>query len=327
VLSRLYERVSGLAISILCEESQIERASFWERSRSFWARPGVTHISGVLPGVRWPLSLDGDLLRWVSALGDIEDVRRADLVLSDNLAGVLEHRPDAMLLGSFLWSDVLAAAYPDSSTAQAFVEHERALLAKHRPSMLCVGDIAMPGVLERTHAVALPWMCEHDRVTATPPSRPRIMVIGGATGAADGMLARIVRALVAHGGWDVASPPHLGAPIAFDFGPEELASATLVVCRPGVGTITDCVAQHVPMLLVRESESNVELSFNAKRLGELGIGRDLGTQPEDRAVVIAVEETLERLSPMRQRMATVQRNGLHSAVDELAKHLDRAGAQ
>ena len=33
-----------------------------------------------------------------------------DLVLSDNLVGVLSRRPDALLLGSFLWSDVLGAA-------------------------------------------------------------------------------------------------------------------------------------------------------------------------------------------------------------------------
>ncbi len=326
LLDRLHDTLD-VTTTVLCEDSQVERAAAWDRSRRFWQRPNVKRISGVLPGVTWPLSVDGGLLRWLDRLAELPELAAADLVLSDNLAGVLQHRSDAVLLGSFLWSDVLAAAYPELADVQAFVEHERALLARHRPPMLCVGDIAMPGVLERTDAVRLPWFC--DQPAAPRPranERKRVAVIGGATGAADAMLGRVVTTLAQRGEWELSSAPHLGAPHEFRFTAEEFAATDLVVCRPGIGTVTDCIAQRVPMLVMHESATNVELAHNGQRLAALGFARDLGAAPVERDVLHAVEETLDTdsLARIRAQLADAACDGFTRAIGYL---VDRLGEQ
>ena len=114
------------------------------------------------PGVQWssdpdPYSHDC-LFSWADRLGDVPDVRDARLGLSDNLAGFLQMRPDAVLMGSFLWSDVLETAYSQNSNVRRFAEWERGLLDRFRPSMLCVGQMVMPEAAERTRVVPLPWM-------------------------------------------------------------------------------------------------------------------------------------------------------------------------
>src|SRR5829696_3227016 len=151
VLGSFLDRGGEADITIVGEAWQREAASRWaagalvERHRASW-RHGI-----VQPGVGWSVAADryrdGSLLEWEARLDQVPELARADVVVSDNLAGVLTRRPDALLAASFLWSDVLDAAAPSSPDVGAFVAHERALLQAHRPEMLCVRDLVMPGVL------------------------------------------------------------------------------------------------------------------------------------------------------------------------------------
>lgn len=89
----------------------------WQRLCDLLAA-GARVRSGVMaPGVGWSADAsvyeDGRLRGWLRRLARVEEIAAADLVLSDNLPGVLELRADAVLSGSFLWSDVLGEAYGD----------------------------------------------------------------------------------------------------------------------------------------------------------------------------------------------------------------------
>jgi len=338
LLSRIVERLPDVRIDVLCEKWQVERMFDWIRSRNLWSH-NIKFITGVMePGVRWSISpelySDGRLLVWEERLRDIPALQDADLVLSDNLAGVLSQRPDAVLIGSFLWSDVLDKAFPDNKYVREFVEHERDLLARYKPSMLCVGDIAMPGVFDRTQAIQLPWFCEGESETSyeeatepNPVKSPVIAILGGATSSAEDPLSRVMQTLALKPELTLALPSKAlssfaskpsATVIPFNYKLSDYAQCSAVVCRPGIGTLTDCIAGNVPIIAVYEP-GNSEMAHNAKRIEELGFGFNLGVNPhEDR-----INETIANIiqnemnACFKKRMKTISCDGFKKAVNWL----------
>jgi hypothetical protein len=320
ILAQLVTRGRVNRLDLLCEAWQVERNQSWRPMEVLRAAGATLHHEIMSPGPRWPLPDDDDarLSGWIDRARALPAVNDADLVLSDNLGGALALRADAVLLGSFLWSDVYARAANDSARVQRFVEHERGLLAAHRPPMLCVADLAMPGVTERTAAVPLPWMCE-DVVVGTVHAAPgeRVAVLGGAAGAADELLVDVAAALV-RAGHDVAVPrawlARLPAGRVREFGhaPEDFAACAAIVCRPGTGTLTQCVAANVPVVAVREA-GNLEMEHNAARVAALGLGVDAGAAPASEAILAAIERV--RASDARAHLAARAKDGVARAAD------------
>jgi len=300
-------------LTIACEAWQVERTSTWPAlvrvQKHAELVHGITH-----PGIKWSArsgAYDEALWTWVERLRP--HARVADLVVSDNLVGALEVRPDAVLMGSFLWADVLEAAHPENPFVREFVARDRALLASIRPPMLCVADIAMPGVTTSTAAVPLAWMCETIApLRPDPRVSPRIGVFGGATGSSGSVLEAAAALLekrftVERGGESEA----------------EYDRYDVVVCRPGVGTITGCIAARVPMVLAYEA-ANSELSHNAARLAALGVAIDCGTP----AHPLAIEQAVDRWLDPEVRRAGIARfaalpvHGLDGAARWLIERLE-----
>lgn len=301
ILAELQRSRPDLRITLVARKWQIERVANWPAWQALLAR-GMTCVPDLLgPGVQWHTEAhhydDGRLMAWLGRLPDVPGLLDARMVLSDNLPGVLAYRSDAIVLGSFLWSDVLEHAYPDSPAVMEFVAHERECLVRHRPPMICIDAMAMPGVRTRTTAVGFPWMVEPSSIldppvlaaddgatttTATTMKRKRrrVALVGGATGMVDAALMQVAQ--MWHGITDVelalprqwrgASVPDA---VPFDFCADDYRRCHLVVCRPGIGTVTDCVAHAIPMVAVYEPE-NLELQHNARRLAEMGMAVDAG---------------------------------------------------
>ncbi len=259
-------------------------------------------------GVRWSSDAsayrDGSLFAWEKHLRSLPAFRRARLVLSDNLATVLAHRPDAVLSGSFLWSDVLEKAHGGEPEVRKFVELERQLLAKHKPLMLGVEALAMPSVKRQTRWKGFGFFTQGPRWPLRLPSGQtyRIAVLGGATAAARKLLLQAVRELAAGKDYQLLLPEGLlqaaqaegiGNTALFGFRAEDFASCHLVICRPGVGTLTDCVETATPLVAVYEA-GNAEMEHLGRLVEKLGLGRNAGQSP--------VRELVEKmLDPEQQK--------------------------
>ena len=312
VFDRLLAQRS-VSLTIACEKWQIERTATWPALQRVQQR--ARFVYGVTqPGVQWRArahEYGEELFTWENRL--LEHTAQADIVVCDNLPGALAVRPDTVLMGSFLWADVLEHAHGSSAEVRQLVARDRALIAEHRPPMLCVGDIAMPAVLSSTAAVPLPWMCEKTGLPARALSadRPRVGVFGGATGSASEVLEAAAKQLE-------------GRYIVERGGEAEARYETydLVVCRPGIGTVTGCIADRVPMVLAYEP-ANLELAHNAARLASLGVALDCGTNAGAETIAEAVERALD---PVRHRaasetMAQLGDGGLDAAARWLAAML------
>ncbi len=320
VLDALARRVPACRVTVVCEPWQIEALTTTGSARRVLGAAAI--VSGVTePGVRWTTYAgaydDGRLLDWELRLGASGVLDDADLVVSDNLVGVLDARPDTVLFGSFLWSDIFAGSDSTPAAVGRFVAHERGLLNRHRPPMVCVGDVAMPGVVDRTEAVPVSWMCDEEFIGAGEHSDV-IAVLGGRSGALDDPLAAAAAQLLANGYRVAASAPVLAAlphglrwsATLFEHSAEDYRCG-VVVCRPGTGAITDCVAAGVPMALFHDG-SNGEMSHNARRATELGIGIEVTTVPD----LLYAAEVL--LGPggdaARSRIVELPKNGLEEAA-------------
>jgi hypothetical protein len=324
ILGAYLDRGGVGEITIVGTPWQREAAKGWT-SGARVEHHGATWRHGIVEdGVRWSTApdryRDGSLVGWEERLAGVPELEDADVVVSDNLVGVLTRRPDALLAASFLWSDVLASASPATPEVTTFVEHERALLAEHRPEMLCVRDLAMPGVWERTRAHPVGWMCPEP--ATEPAGGSRVAVLGGRTGEADEMLAAVAGAVGA-AGFDVAAGDAIGGSRTspFDGSPAAWRSVGAVVCRPGAGTLTDCVQWRVPMVCIDEGD-NAEMAHNAARMEAVGFGVDGGRTPAPEAVVAAVQRLAapKAAREARQQLARADRRGLEQAADWLAVH-------
>ncbi len=327
VLHRLVTAHPSVVVTVFCTRRHLEILGDWWRLEGLVAS-GARLVTEVECGVRWPLaSPPEDLLGWRDALAGMPALGRADLVVSDNLAGVLRLRPDAVLQGSFLWSEVLAQ--DSSAEVRRFVANEVSCLRRHRPPMLCVGEIATPAVYRDTDAVPLAWMCE--RPAAAPRSlagRLRIGVCGGTTDAAGhqaswiaGVLARGYDVVVddatrgAHGG------SATGVRVGF-LHEVPMTGVDVVFCRPGAGTVMDCVATNTPFVTFHEPDSP-EMAHIARRLAALGIADTLGESFSIDQVVAAVQRLSDPAEYLARstHLAGLRKDGLDRAADWLAARL------
>ena len=327
VLHRVVSIRSDAQLVVYCSDRQMQSLGDWWRLREL-VDSGVQFVTEIDCGFQWPLvSQDDDLLAWRDRLQSMPGIKSARLVVSDNLAGVLNIRPDAVLMGSFLWSDVLASV--KSKNAHRYVADELSLLRAYVPPMLCVDGIVTPGVLRETNAIRLPWMCE---VAATEPrflsGRPRLGICGGTTEAAASemfyladLLSRDYDVFV-----DSALRPETVAqlPGVADGLQREIPITTvdIVLCRPGAGTVMDCVAANIPFLTFHESDSP-EMAHSASRLSSLGIASTLGPTPSPEQVLAEVSRlaTPDTYNAASARIHALPKDGLGAAAEWLLQKL------
>ena len=317
----------GLEIHIWCEDWQ--RKSYLKNNYN--PKNIIFHYGCMQPGVEWSLDPeiydDGRITSWETRIANESILLSADIVISDNLVGALNIRQDTVLMGSFLWSDIFEKAYPSNNTVQEFIYRERFLLEKYNPDMLCLADLAMPGVLNRTNALPLPWMCTESNINEIPKSKkPRISVQIGLTEAMKNWAAFIIPLLTSISDYEMYLPEYLMKYVpaensdnvqTFNFTQyDDYASRNVVICRPGVGTLTACIGSDTPMILVYEEE-NAEMGHNAECIQKLGLGFDMGFEWDETEIIKTVKILLNPhiYRRTKSRIQSAKKDGLKIASD------------
>ena len=335
VLHAFRQQYPDVSIEVACTEKQLRLTKSWSK-RQLFDQPNTNVTTDLLaPSISWikdPKQLsDGRLVDWEKRLRNWKPLQEADLVLCDNLVGILSIRPDAILMGSFLWADILSHYYPDIPAVRAFAERDYELLNTHRPPMICVDEIAMPGVKERTQAVGVGWFGQERRDRRDPEARKyRLAVLGGATAMAFEQLKSLLKALCKGGDCQLAVPDRLfdrlrqevpaKSMVPFHFEMEDFEQCDLILCRPGIGTITDAIVTSTPILAFHE-EGNIEMEHNARCIEQLGIGRTIGSDLGEERVLPLLQQMLQAAAYKGFVQQLEQRpvNGIEQAVRQIAK--------
>ena len=210
---------------------------------------------------------------WINAFKDIPEFKNADLVVSDNIAAPISHHPNLVLVGSFLWTEVL----PKAQTTIKVIEAEKASLNHRRVPMMHIENMGMSDVTNLTSPSPIPWVTER---TDIKPNRKGILVTCGRSGSEIGKFATLAKQLRSKGVHTIyvdsaiaAYDPDL-SPNLFEFTSEAFQKLELIVCRPGIGILTEAVTYTIPLVtdIVQEND---EMKFNSERLVDLQIGKQL----------------------------------------------------
>jgi UDP-N-acetylglucosamine:LPS N-acetylglucosamine transferase len=238
------------------------------------------------------------------------------------------------LLGSFLWHDV--ARIEDQERVE-IIESEISLLKQIETSMICLEPMAMPGVLEQTNAITVPWMTlTQIDVSLNDLKRIHILFTGGGTGLINDKLAAVALELAAQNpNWSIYLDAKLfnltrksnnGQLNKFNFSQEEFALLDAIVCRPGVGILTDCAQYRIPVLAIGDEE-NQEIKHNTARVQEMGVGIGIDLIQQHPRITAETVMTLvnskESLNKFRNQWRKQATGGAEVAALEILSYMSR----
>lgn len=215
-----------------------------------------------------------ETVAWPERLPNLEAY---DFVISDSLPEILARRPDAILLGHFLWTFVLHDA--DSTHARQV----DAWLAAHRPRMLGTGLLASEQLKSATRYEDVGIFADNE-IGLCPSQRTELLVsigLGAEPAATDALRAVIERlsrretppapfTLVhVEPGLLPPQPPAWMVPASYD--PAMYRRLVAAIVRPGAGTVTDCLARAV-WIVWPQAVDHEEIGHNVRALQAAGLG-------------------------------------------------------
>jgi hypothetical protein len=210
---------------------------------------------------------------WITEVKQSRDNISGTIVL-DNEALLLSVFPEAVVMGSFIWSDVLAEFGNEDAVAVA--DYERNLINNTNPDMLGLTDMAMDGVKTKPGFHGLPWFCNQDGYSQNENKTNHVLVTGGGKietsinllKMADEIFNKIgARIFLDSQLYEISSKKY---PL-FDYSTNAFRFLSAVVCRPGIGILTDCVKFRIPVIACTE-KGHTEINHNALKVDNLGIG-------------------------------------------------------
>lgn len=329
-----FKRVMEVVDNIL-KSSTVEvyvACQSWQKSRiNIISQERLHFVEDLMePGISYKffdqnLFSDKKYMSWEYSIASMQEFQNANLVISDNLCGALDYHDNVMLMGSFLWMDLLARDKRYQSKAADFIDREKMLLNKYRPQMLCVEDIVMPAVRDYTQAVTLPWF---DEISSTKTKNLEnkedhfyVAVLLGRTGVMDTWLDEFMAVAKSRGiQLKLPAPYHekYGVDI-FNFSNEEFQSMDLVLCRPGIGVLTDCIKNRTAFLSVFEA-NNAEMEHNGKVMSAILKTAELGADPDAENVFDCVQSLGANRLKINEIKACLENRKLGGST-EAARHI------
>ncbi len=235
------------------------------------------------PGVSWPLDFKiKNINKWFKKIE--YTLSSSDLIVSDNLSAPLIKFSNVVLMGSFLWSDVYEYAFPNDKKIIDFILEERSLLENKKPEMICIEDIAMDNVIKLTNPILVPWMFENKNIKKNKRSSGIINVafLPGRKNIHKSF-SRIILELLKNRKISLYLPHYLSNMTIipkskiikhFNYSLEDFNKLDIIIGRPGIGLITDCLKSNIFLISVYE-QNNIEMIHNADVIAKKKWGIDL----------------------------------------------------
>jgi len=333
IASELLSRAHAVTLTIVASEWQLQVLAEWPMLVRFRSDARVSIVCASLYP-RWSTAKtyfdDPSILDWHAALAALH-LDAYDLVLSDNLVETLRYSPRTLLVGSFLWHDVYSTHRPDSTVMQEYRRRCASLLEERGASMIASKYFAMPAVVRETRCVGvgiLPSVL--NRRPRRKKAPPTVLVTGSpyspVVDATASLLEDCCRHL-AECGLEVLIEKRLASIVrvpsaarVFDYHLDDFAEIGAIVGRPGMGTITDCMATATPLFCL--PESNPEMAHNTERLETLGLGWRLPVDDGQMRTVSSVLTDASARQRFRRQMARIDLDGLETAVSTILRYLE-----
>ena len=154
-----YKRISEIA-SLLSNDFDITIYATWFQMYNLGGVKNCRHVQQHTHNIRWDQTLSESKIDYKSYRGCLEDhkkdLRRHDYIISDNIIGILDYRPDAIIIGSFLWKDVLYNKFGDNRISDI----DRTLLREYVPPIITNKYVETGTLKEYTNKIQFGFGCK-----------------------------------------------------------------------------------------------------------------------------------------------------------------------
>ncbi|WP_156781790.1 hypothetical protein [Leptospira tipperaryensis] len=227
-------------------------------------------------------------------------------------------------MGSFLWSDVYRRN--ENAEIQDLVKEETELLKLKKPRMICNQYFYMENLDEMTVPVKLPFFCEElDGRNRDFDNRNSILITMGAGVAERTQILALIENLV-----DYKIPICLDSALfdlfgknldkrhvrLFEFTSEAFSQLRLVLGRPGIGLLTDCVQFGIPIIATCFDE-NPEIIHNGNVISKMKIGLFAANVDDAQKLSLEAYSESRLWKPFHQNILSMEMNGHTRAAEYL----------
>lgn len=200
--------------------------------------------------IRWDKNLAKNKIRFKSYKEGLKEksnyFKNYDIIISDNIVGILKYRPDAILSGSFFWKDTFLNKFGKNKLTY----FDNNLLAKHNPLLLTNKYLEIGEVKKYTNRKQFGFGCPElpykpYKITDTVFIEPSLNYLDSYSNFAKKIPIKFITDI-------------------------KKTDGALLIARPGGGIITHCVKHHIPLIAIYdENDSNeiIELADNVEKLG------------------------------------------------------------
>lgn len=249
---RVYEVAKLLTdfydITIYCTQYQ---------SQKIGTIAGASYVHYRLDNIRWDKTLQGDVLDslndyfdWLIEYGDT--VHSYDLVISDNIVGLLQYRKDIILMGSFFWHDVYETYIGENYLSFS----DRDILNNVQPTVITNKYTETQSMKVYNSKKQFGFGCT-EHFNQTKPIK-YILPLYPSLEYSKGYSNKINEIITAS---KFAIKENLS-----------YIDNICIVARPGVGTITHCVEYSIPLIALYSNKDSSEIIELAQSIEDLGIG-------------------------------------------------------
>ena len=233
-------------VDIYCEQYQYNR--FKPK------QPNLNFIFYKTSNIRWDNKELGSL--------DIKNLDKYDKVITDNLVEVLKYRPDALLSGSFLWSDIWREKYGNND----FSDEQDKLFNDVKPKVVCNGDVVFGQLKEYQNKVDIGWGCGDNSIEDF--NLNRIVCITPSLNYTEKYTEKFL---------EIRSKFQNDVDFSFNINHTD---NSMFVIRPGLGMITTCVSHRIPIVALWDEDDSIEIQHLAHRVEDLEIGISLNVNDD-----------------------------------------------
>ena len=249
-------------ITIYCEKFQYDK---------FKPNLKAKFIFYTVPNIRWDETLSKNeidfenYIKWCSTYGP--ESLKYDKVISDNVVGLLEYREDIILSGSFLWADVFEHKFGKNTLS----DFDNNLLDKFNPLSFTNKYVEIGKLKNYKNKVQFGWGCDYKPYkewgegkyfVLCPPSLdylPKYERVISKFGQGIPFTGNIQRRDFKYDiSWNINTTEN----------------CTFLI-RPGVGMLTHCVENYIPVVALYSDKDSIEIIELAEQVEILNIGKKI----------------------------------------------------
>jgi hypothetical protein len=268
-------------------------------------------------------------LKWNKVLSTNKILIDSNLIISDNQIAPLNTFKNVILMGSFIWHNLVELKDKDY---KRIIGLEKKLLLKNKPIIICLQNMAMDNLYKYTNPVFVPWFTSKNKYQLVKKQKKSILLTGGGTKFQDYNLIKISKyVLQLDEDIIIYQDNKLFKKMnilndrlkIFSFTENDFLKLNAIVCRPGIGILTDCIKYNIPPIAI-DDNTNLEISNNAFKLEKQKIGISIKIEKNDNVSLVCNQilnflNNKKKIDRIRNRIKMQKCNGSDYAANFIIK--------